>query len=654
MDSSGIVDSSGNINSNTITAQNITTFSIDSNQMTISNSPFVDSNKNVSAGYVDSNQISINNSKFVDSNKNITARSVISSNINTATILINGKTLADGNKNINANTIDANNINVNNIQIVPFFNDIVKIFLNNNMKNFATVNLAEFNFVANDFTDANLTDTNLTNTNLTNAILAGANMIRTNLTYANLIGANLTDANLTDANLIGTNLTSTKLTNTNLTNTNLTNVNLTNADLTNADLTDADLTNVTYNNTLLNNTFILGTSLITNELLTIVQGWGQFGTKLTGDNYYVNFGHSVSLSSDGNTLATSATGNYLQKGYVKIFKKNDNMWNQLGTTLFGENNGDESVYSISLSGDGNTVAIGTDYEGNIGSVKIFRYISGTWNQLGITLFGENNDRQFGHSVSLSSDGNTVAIGTIFTDNSKGSVKIFKYSLDAWNQLGTTLLGENNYENFGKSVSISNDGTIVACGATGYDYNKGFVRIFKYSSDTWSQLGNSIMGENEYEYFGRSVSLNNDGTIVACSTTNYSNYKGSVKIFKYILNTWSQLGDSIVGQNEYEYSGTSVSLNGIGDIVAIGATNGSNTKGSVNIFKYNLNIWTKISSTLSGENGEESGGESGGDRFGYSVSLSDDGNTIVASAPNNNNQTGYVKTFRMVPIASGTL
>ena len=70
--------------------------------------------------------------------------------------------------------------------------------------------------------------------------------------------------------------------------------------------------------------------------------------------------------------------------------------------------------SVSLSSDGSTVAIGAlgnDGNGsNAGHVRIYKNISGTWTQQGSDIDGEAAGDYSGYSVSLSSDGSTVAIG----------------------------------------------------------------------------------------------------------------------------------------------------------------------------------------------------------------------------------------------------
>ena len=112
--------------------------------------------------------------------------------------------------------------------------------------------------------------------------------------------------------------------------------------------------------------------------------------------------------------------------------------------------------------------------------------------------------------------------------------------NSWSQTGDNINGESSYDYSGSSVSLSSDGSIVAIGAYGNDgdgdYNfSGHTRIYQYSSGSWSQLGNDIDGESSYDYSGLSVSLSDDGSIVAIGAygddENGSN-SGHTRIYQY--------------------------------------------------------------------------------------------------------------------------
>jgi hypothetical protein len=117
---------------------------------------------------------------------------------------------------------------------------------------------------------------------------------------------------------------------------------------------------------------------------------------------------------------------------------------------------------VSLSKDGNIVGIGMS-TGSFHTVQIYKLINEDWSNLGSPIPG--------YSVALSNDGLTVAVGT-YTGN--GQVLVMKYTDDDWVQVGEALTGEASNSLFGDSVAISGDGSIVAAGAPNLD---GYVSIF---------------------------------------------------------------------------------------------------------------------------------------------------------------------------------
>ena len=194
---------------------------------------------------------------------------------------------------------------------------------------------------------------------------------------------------------------------------------------------------------------------------------------------------------------------------------------QIGVDIDGEAAGDESGYCLSLSSDGTRVAIGAygndGAGGSAGHVRIYEYSAGSWTQLGADIDGESVYDKSGQSVSLSADGTRVAIGARLNDgnnNDAGHVRIYEYSAGSWSQLGADIDGEDINDNSGCSVSLSSDGSTLAIGAKNHSLSKGHTRIYEYSAGSWSQLGADLDGEAVGDNSGQSVSLSSDGTTVA--------------------------------------------------------------------------------------------------------------------------------------------
>jgi hypothetical protein len=302
------------------------------------------------------------------------------------------------------------------------------------------------------------------------------------------------------------------------------------------------------------------------------------------------FGHYVALSADGNTLAVSAyweasnakgvNGNQRdesipQAGAVYVFARRGTTWTQqayikasntgeAGTAdTFGE--GDQFGFSLALSADGNTLAVGaltedsaaTGINGNqannsalsAGAVYVFVRGGTAWSQQAyVKPANIDAGDMFGYAVSLSADGNILAVGSFDEDGSgngidpphdnrrggAGAAYVFTRTSGAWTQ--QAYIKPSNGEtqdSFGVHVALSDDGgTLVVgmldedCRATGVnapgcnndwmdDLSMGAAYVFVRTASAWSQqafLKPSNTGPNDW--FGSRLALSGDGNTIA--------------------------------------------------------------------------------------------------------------------------------------------
>ena len=263
-------------------------------------------------------------------------------------------------------------------------------------------------------------------------------------------------------------------------------------------------------------------------------------------------------------------------------------------------------------------------------ILIIPYLLFSQIQLGNTISGDSPYESFGRALSINNDGTRIAIGGAFNDiggENAGHVRVFEYTNGAWSQLGNDILGEYPGDTSGTSVSISNDGTIVAIGAKGNEdngNNAGHVRVYKYENNLWNQLGGDIDGETN-DQLGIYLSMSNDGTIVGIASPYNSSGIDSehTRVYQYANGSWNQLGDDIEGETVNDNSGTSISMNGNGTIIAIGAYlnsgNGSYS-GHTRVYKYSEGSWNQLGSDIDGEGI--------GHNAGIAVSMSGNGSKIA--------------------------
>lgn len=366
----------------------------------------------------------------------------------------------------------------------------------------------------------------------------------------------------------------------------------------------------------------------------------QVGSEINGIIQYTNLGDSVSASADGSIIAIGAPGNADGTGgSVRVYANQSDSWNQIGNDIKGEAMSDYFAQSVSLSNNGNIVAIGATQSdingGNSGPgyVRFFENQSGNWVQIGNTIYGRADGDAFGYSVSLSGDGSVVAIGAPTNDEnelSSGKVRIFENQSDIWTQIGDDLNGaieENNY--FGVSVSLSDDGSVVAIGAPSYRYGYGSVSIYKNQSGVWTNIG-YIEDEVSGDFSGRPVSLSGDGNTIAIGALGNDDFideSGQVRVYENITGTWTQIGEDMNGLSVQERFGWALSLSFDGSILAIGITfkddNGPNS-GQVRVYKNLSGNWIQSEIDINGDIEFN--------QFGHSVSLSDDGNYLAIGTP----------------------
>eukprot|EP00981_Chlorochromonas_danica_P013116 scaffold5878_cov179-Ochromonas_danica.AAC.3 len=324
---------------------------------------------------------------------------------------------------------------------------------------------------------------------------------------------------------------------------------------------------------------------------------------------------------------------------VNAFTAQTGSW-ILTSDIPGTQRGEQAGYSVSLSRDGSILAIGSNSYNNVGyakagRVRVFNISGASWRQLGADIVGTQSNEVSGFSVSLNGNGSIVAVGSYMFDSSNfGRTRIFSYNGSAWIQMGVDIVGSQNDEELGFSVSLSWEGTIVAIGARGYSVSNnskaGRVCIFRYStsSSSWVQIGTDIVGTQSNEKAGRSVSLSGNGETVALGSDTYirdgSTNTGRVRVFTFSATDWIQLGADIEGNQDGEQAGFAVSLSKAANIVAIGSNsfdNGSYTNtGRVRVFNYNGTSWTQL--------GMDILGNKTGEASGTSVSLSEKGSVVA--------------------------
>ena len=292
---------------------------------------------------------------------------------------------------------------------------------------------------------------------------------------------------------------------------------------------------------------------------------------------------------------------------------------------------------------------------NTGHARVFEYNGFQWIQLGADLDGEAVEDFYGTSVSISGDGKRVAIGGILNDGNgidAGHVRVFEFSGGSWMQLGSDIDGEAVGDESGRSIALSNDGSVLVIGAYKNDgsfMDSGHMRVYELVPGSWRQIATDIDGEAGTDYSGISVSISADGSRVAMGgiwNDGAGTDAGYVRVFENMGGTWIQLGSDIDGEAAGDWAGISISLSANGNRIAIGAlNNGGNgaESGHVRIYEYDSGAWKQI--------GIDIDGEAAGDNSGIAVALNQNGTTVVIGAYDNGGngvKAGHARVYSGFP------
>ena len=304
--------------------------------------------------------------------------------------------------------------------------------------------------------------------------------------------------------------------------------------------------------------------------------------------------------------------------------------------------------SVARTLDGTGLFIG---EPGDGEVHLFSNSDGIWEYTEKITPPGNTHRSsdFGVSVAVSDDGNTLVVGANEDDtggNRKGAVHLFTKQNNAWvhaQKLDDTdsdfTLGVNF--GFGSSVATSSDGTTVFVGAPGGGSGrKGVVYVFLKGVSDWeysSLLSDSLSGVvlSNNDAFGSSLASSRDGQTLFVGVPGKSaqgNDRGALFIFTKEVSGWSYsseidgstTGVTLLNNDEF---GSAAAISSDGRVLAVGApgdnASGSN-RGAVYVFFGSGTSWSFIRKITHVYDGVSL---SNGDGFGSSLALSHAGNTI---------------------------
>ncbi|MEA2236069.1 MAG: hypothetical protein QOC81_793 [Thermoanaerobaculia bacterium] len=306
-------------------------------------------------------------------------------------------------------------------------------------------------------------------------------------------------------------------------------------------------------------------------------------------------GNSVAISADGNTVLVGAGGDDFNEsgavGAAWVWTRTAGVWSQQGPKLIGSGAAGLAYQgrSVALSADGNTAVIGGPLDNSgVGAAWVFTRSGGVWTQQGVKLAGSGGvPRSQGTSVSVSSDGNTAMIGGVSLFEA-GAAWIWTRSGGVWTQQGSPLIGTGGVGSVstGASVSLSSDGNTAAVGGYTDNNSAGAVWIWTRSGEIWTQQGTKLVSpESTSAQQGRGLAISADGNLLIVGGPNDLAQTGGIWFWTRSAGVWSQRGSKIVGSGAtgHSFQGISVSLSTDGDTALVGGPFDNNGHGAAWVF-----------------------------------------------------------------------
>jgi hypothetical protein len=382
-------------------------------------------------------------------------------------------------------------------------------------------------------------------------------------------------------------------------------------------------------------------------------GWRQVGSTILGSGAGDQLGYAVTINAAGDRIAASSPYNDeagSNTGSVRVLQWNGTAWGQMGASILGNTTPVNTLgQSLSMSDDGSILAVSS----LTGYVRVYEWNGTAWGQKGSDIYQltgspSTGQADFGKSISLSGDGTILAIGVPSGTNYTGYVRVYDWNGTSWTQRGLNITESGS--RVGQSVALSEDGSKLAIGARYNSIglsNAGTVRVLEWNGSNWLQIGSIIQGSAAGDESGFSVDINAEGTRIAIGARYHdlpSGNAGNTRMFEWDGTAWGQMGSAILGAAGNDWSGASVSLNATGDIVAIGselADSGGTNSGHVRVYQWSGTSWSQIGATIDGAAAE--------DNF-FPVALNAAGTRLIAGGKFNDAagaNAGHAKVFEFV-------
>ena len=368
-------------------------------------------------------------------------------------------------------------------------------------------------------------------------------------------------------------------------------------------------------------------------IITGQQGMLQPPTPDLGSN--LNFGYSVSISGDGNTIVIGAPGG--NDAYV--YEKSGASW--VYTATLDTPGTGEFGYSVSMISEGDRILVGSPalntINPEVGEAYYYKKSGALWISDGTVPKVETSASQrYGHSVSLIRSADfgdpraTIGIPGFNSNVGRATQRTRNASDTSWSG-GLLTLTASSTGQYGFSVAQSAASErYVIVGApfsNSVQTSAGAAYIESFGYDETPLIPSDLTASS---LFGWSVAITPDATTALVGAPNEGPNRGAVYVYTRSGTTWSQQAKLVPNPRVFDgLFGYSVAISHNGNLALIGSP-GAPAKfypystGKIYYFSRSGSTWTEQASYTATTADQFS-------YFGRSVSLSADGRFAVVGS-----------------------
>ena len=309
-----------------------------------------------------------------------------------------------------------------------------------------------------------------------------------------------------------------------------------------------------------------------------------------------DFGSTVVLSGDASTYLVSSNSS------VYLYKQQGGVWDNYPSSSI------QAICPCLLSSDGSTAVL----NGRVYSVQ-----DGVLNQVA--------DYKPFTSMALSADGQTV----VAADSNQDVVNVFHEANGVWPTSPTLTINSpgSNPVGFGGGVAVSADGTTIIVSYQGAGANR-IISAFIYSINSGQASATLVTTLSPAAQQINSVMLSGDGTTAFINALYDGIYPG-IYAYTQVNGSWPSSPDAVLNNGDVTDNFAALALSNDGKTAIIAGSAGNTLNNNVYVYSQVNGAWQTVpTNTLS----DPSQQTTMYDRYGYSASLSDDGQTLLVGDP----------------------